>query len=301
MSGVELAKFNQQLDRLAEHMAQPERFVHEFRDILEFYSDRTYRAGEKIKITLRMPSYHLPRIVMQNLQQFLENKIPASDPENAVRIADLLWKEPTIESKSLAAQVLGFVHATYPTTVIQIIEDWIREPIEAGLLKELMNKGTQTLRKEFEVAWLEEISTLLISTSNRQKITGLLAVLPLVQDDAFDNLPKLYEMLYPVVSTPSSSVLPELMDILNALIIRSPTETVSYLAQLINDTHHPNLLRAVRNILPEMDITGQTRLRQLLEQDKARIRSEVSIPIEEGKNINKTLKRRPTKKAKPLV
>ena len=137
MPGVELAKFNQQLDRLAEHLAQPERFVHEFRDILEFYSDRTYRAGEKIKITLRMPSYHLPRIVMQNLQQFLEKKIPASDPENAVRIADLLWKEPTIESKSLAAQALGSVRAPYPTTIIQVIEDWIREPIEAGLLKRI--------------------------------------------------------------------------------------------------------------------------------------------------------------------
>ena len=102
-------------------------------------------------------------------------------------------------------------------------------------------------------------------------------------------------------ATPSSSVLPELMDILHALIIRSPMETVSYLAQLINDTHHPNLLRAVRNILPEMDLAGQTRLRQLLEQDKARVRSEVAIPVEDGKNINKTLKRRPTKKAKPLV
>jgi hypothetical protein len=301
MPGVELAKFNQQLDRLAEQMSQPERFVHEFRGILEFYSDRTYRAGEKIKITLRLPSYHLPRIVMQNLQQFLERKIPASDPEKAVRVADLLWKEPEVESKSLAAQALGSVRSPYPTIIIQVIDDWIREPIEAGLLKELMDKGTRTLRKDFEVAWLEKISTLLISTSNRQIITGLLAILPLIQDETFDNLPKLYEMLYPVVSTPSSSVLPELMDVLSALIKCSPTETVSYLAQLMNDTHHPNLLRAVRNIMPAMDTAGQARVRQLLEQDKARIRSEVSIPTEKGKIINKTLKRRPMKKAKPLV
>jgi hypothetical protein len=301
MPGVELAKFHQQLDHLAEQMAQPEHFVHEFRGILEFYSDRTYRAGEKIKITLRLPSYHLPRIVMQNLQQFLERKIPASDPENAVRVADLLWKEPEVESKSLAAQALGAVRSPYPTIIIRVIDDWIREPIEAGLLKELMDKGTRTLRKDFEVAWLEKITTLLISTSHRQIITGLLAILPLIQDETFDNLPKLYEMLYPVVSTPSSSVLPELMDVLSALIKCSPTETVSYLAQLINDTHHPNLLRAVRNIMPAMDTAGQARVRQLLEQEKARIRSEVSIPIEKGKDINKTLKHRPMKKAKPLV
>ncbi len=301
MPGVELAKFNEQLDHLAEQISQPDLFVHKFRNILEFYSDRTYRAGEKVKVILRLPSYHLPRIVSQNLHQFLEKHVPVSDPEKALQIANLLWQEPTIESKSMGALVLGSVQAPYPTTIIQVIEEWIQQPLESGLLKELMDVGTQNLRNRFQVAWLEEISSLLISTSIRQKIAGLLAIIPFIQDEQFEDLPKVYEFLYPVISTPSGTILPELTEALLALIKRSPTETVSYLAQLMNDTHHPNLLRAVRNILPAMDTNGQSRLRQLLEQDKARIRSEVAIPKEKGKKINKTLKRRPTKKPKPLV
>ncbi len=83
---------------------------------------------------------------------------------------------------------------------------------------------------------------------------GIYALIPLLEDPAYDNLPPIYNLLTPVIQNIPPFLQNELADLLTALYRASPVETAYFLRQAVAGAASPQcpvILRRIVNQLPE--------------------------------------------------
>jgi hypothetical protein len=90
--------------------------------------------------------------------------------------------------------------------------------------------------------WLE-------SKDSYDQVFGLESLLPMIKDPDFDNLPKLYDLLSLIISSPRTRVLSPLQKVIEALAVRSPVETVYFLKSVLAQPHSSELPRLFRRML----------------------------------------------------
>jgi hypothetical protein len=102
MPAIDLARLRKQAARLADFFFLPNEFMKHLREILDFYVNYTLRTKENVNLkTYRTP----PAVLTQ-----IENEIKSTAEENphfALELADILWDEGALETRLLAAFLLG--------------------------------------------------------------------------------------------------------------------------------------------------------------------------------------------------
>jgi len=79
-----------------------------------------------------------------------------------------------------------------------------------------------------------------------------------------DYLPRIFNMLEPLVKDPPSAVISELQKVLIQINGISPVETRSYLRKFLESNPSPAFLRFIRRLLPDLPLETQAALRPLL-------------------------------------
>jgi len=93
---------------------------------------------------------------------------------------------------------------------------------------------------------------------------GLRALLPLINDNHFENIPPLFGMLFPLMRVAPASLFNELASVLSCLARRTPTETVYLFRQVLSSPTTPNTARLARRILTDLPPDQQSNLRAAL-------------------------------------
>ena len=263
MPAVQLARLKLQIDRLLENFGLPVEFKHNLDDILEFYADRTYRAGQTITVRPLTPSRHVSPLVIQQLELALRPYC-ASYPPAALALADILWPDPYLETRRMAVFMLGQASLDPPQPVLQRLAEWARPETPPEIIDLLLAIGTVRLRQEKPGVWLDTIQSWLQDPSlDRQRI-GLKALLPLVDDPEFDNLPPIYRMITSFIHAPQPALLAVLQDVLEALIRRSQPEALFYLRQVLGSPTPPLSIRLIRRLIPMFGPDAQASLRKMM-------------------------------------
>ena len=96
------------------------------------------------------------------------------------------------------------------------------------------------------------------------QIWGLQALIPLLQDPHFENLPAVFRILRPAVEAAGPATQLDLQACLAALEQVSLTETLAFLRNILADNPPPMLLRIMRRILPVFSPKLQTALLDIL-------------------------------------
>jgi hypothetical protein len=249
MPSVELSKLRDQLNLLAVYYAQPDEFMRRLRDLLERFADNGYRPGETIHVLPALNSYHLPHLVARQLELDL-TAFSRTRPDEALAVIDRLWAESYLESRQYAIQMLGQLPLRQAEAVLERLNAWVRSSEQRVILELLLDKGTQRLRREGPDALLELYDQWLTQSDTDRVLLGLKALLPLVVDKEFENIPPIFTMLFPLVSRASTLLFNDLSAVLVRLAERTPTETVYFLRQLLSSPTGKNTPRLVRRILP---------------------------------------------------
>ena len=105
MPAIELARLKTQAARLADKFGEPEVFLHDLNDLLGFYTNHSIRATQTIQ-RLAAPTYHTPRPVLRQIEGELA-VLAENQPAKAVTLSKVLWKAGSLESRLLAAYLLG--------------------------------------------------------------------------------------------------------------------------------------------------------------------------------------------------
>ena len=147
MPAVELDKLKIQSANLTGKISRPDIFLPMFREILDSYSNRTFRvqaAPGRLKTTL---SYHVPDKVIWQIERDLATQISVHPQEQCLDLAGKLWNSKSLEEKMLAISILGRVFALPLEPVLDQFKLWYSNTSDPLLLKLLATTGSHSIRE----------------------------------------------------------------------------------------------------------------------------------------------------------
>jgi hypothetical protein len=263
MPAVHLPRLKEQIARLALYFSQPEDFLQRLHELFDLYADRAYRPGQAVRPRPLVQTYHAPPLVLRMLEQELGKQVN-DDPDAALDVAGLLWQDAYLEPRLLAAALLGQVPVNPPEPVLERLLAWADPDVDPQILETLMLQGSNRLRREQPERWLALVEHWLESSSKDIQGVGLKSLLPLVQDRSFQNLPRIYRILHPLVQSAPGEFLGDLQKNIEVLARRSPAETAYFLRQMLSLSESSGTVRLVRRVLPAFAEEQQASLRKAL-------------------------------------
>ena len=263
MPAIQIARLRAQVDQLIALYAQPVLFLKGLHDLLEFYDDRTYRAGEVGHIQSLLPHYKVHKPILRQIEIELA-RLVTLDPENGLKLADSLWSDSYIEPRLLAIHLLGCYPVTPPDQVVERISKWAQPGEDRQVLNALIHHGTYRLLREQPTRWSSLVQEWLTSEDMASQSMGLYALRVTVEDESFQNLPVIFHLISPFAQNLPTSLQVDLLSLFEALAKRSPSETAYFFRQVLILAPTRLFPRLVRRCLPSFDLELQTSLRQAL-------------------------------------
>jgi hypothetical protein len=263
MPAAELSRLRTQINGLIVRFAEPEDLRIALRDLLESYANRAYRAGQAVQPQPLLPSYRVSPLVIQQLELEL-SKTCQEQPAQAIQVVEALWHDPFLEPRVLAAHLLGAVPASQADAVIQKLREWAKPEENFRMLDHLFHHSTRTLRREAPQRLLALYGEWIGSQRPAEQGLGLRALVPVIADEVFENLPTVFRLISPLVQSAPSALHTDLQAILEALARRSPTETAYFLRQTLSLSSGPGTARLIRRCMPLFGSAQQDSLRTAL-------------------------------------
>jgi hypothetical protein len=263
MPAIQLGRLKIQAARLAGDFAQPAAFVSNLDGILDFYADRTHRPGQSGAPHPLLPAYHVPAPVLRQVLAELEPLV-GSDPLTGLKLANELWKKNNLECRLLTTAILGMVPSRHAEDVIARVQDWLQAETEPRLIEALLRQGLAPTRRENPARYMALLEAWLGSPHLPEQEVGLRGMLPLLENDAFDNLPALFRLLTPFVRTVHSRLRPALIAVLETLVERSPQETAYFLRQNLSTPDSLDTAWVIRRLLRQFPHEIQGNLRRAM-------------------------------------
>lgn len=99
---------------------------------------------------------------------------------------------------------------------------------------------------------------------SKWQIWGLRALIPLINEPGFENLPTIFRLVRPAIESASPSTQLDLLSCLRALEGVSLTETLHFLREVSSASQNPQMIRILRRMLPALPPELQEGLRETL-------------------------------------
>lgn len=265
MPAVQLERLKIQIQLLVRFFDQPHEFHRQLVSVLESYADLTFRAGQASRASVHVvESFHVSIIVLQQIERALLKHV-SENPIHALEIADELWIDERLEPRLIAANVLGMLPDDQAEPTLARIISWAKPDLDRVFLTAIFDQGTEMLRRHALQSWLDQIGDWLMSSEYPRQRLGILALLPLIEDRSFENLPFVFNLISPIMQRYTDVHKHELRLMLISLARRSGTETTYFLRQILTLRDNPDLTKLVRQCLPDFPEESRGRLRSLLQ------------------------------------
>ncbi len=248
MPAVDRTRLQTQIRLVTQYFASADEFVKRLSELFEYYSDRSFAQPGQNQLLTTSETYNVTPLVMRQFE-FAFSLLSRENPLSTLDVIDRLWKEHKQEPRRLAAYLLGKMPTEYSQQVIERLQNWSKSTENRELIQYLHNAGSERLRHEAIELWLSQIALWLESEQPHDQIFGLQSLIPLIEDEEFQNLPRVFNLIQPLVRQPGSRILFTLQNVLEALARRSPVETVFNLKLILKSNYAPEVPRLFRQLL----------------------------------------------------
>ena len=262
MPAIQPARMKIQVAQLVEKIHQPEAFVRALHHLLDFYADRTYRPGQSGEPPPLLATYKTPTPVFRQIVRETA-ALAAIDSAAAFALVDALWDEPYIEFRLLAITLIGKIPPIPPEPVLVRIRAWIATKPENRLLDAILEHSFIHIRRDYPQIYFQMLEEWLRKDELYSRQTGLRAMLPLLADPKFQNLPAVSRSLIPLIRVPPPLLNLDLVAVLRALVHRFPQEAGYILRQNLT-AENPDTVWLVRQVLADFPGELQNNLRESL-------------------------------------
>ncbi|HVN15839.1 MAG TPA: DNA alkylation repair protein [Anaerolineales bacterium] len=255
MPAIDLARLRKQTSRLVDFFFVPDEFLRHLREILDYYVNRTLRTVEAVAPGSNLSTYHTSPVILRQIELELA-QVASNSPAAALDLADLLWDEGYLETCLLAAFLLGRIppQEEQSERLLARLTAWTQQVRDPSVRVALLTTSLARLRQETPKQFLELIGEWLHPARTRTWSNGIQALLPLLTDPGFENLPPVLNILEPVFESAPATLQVDLGDLILALYKKSPTETTFFLRQLLSNPENQmtNItLRRLSSLFPE--------------------------------------------------
>lgn len=269
MPAIDLARLKIQAARLAEKFGQPPAFLLALNELLGYYNNRTIRAAQ-IAQRLSLPTFRTPRPVLRQIESEL-TVLAEKQPDEAITLSDTLWEADSLESRLLAAFLLGSIPSGHAIFALARLPAWLNQSTDKEIRTALLTDALARLRRERPEAFFTMLEGWLRSAQSTLQIWGLQALIPLLQDPQFENLPAVFRILRPAILAAGPATQLDLQACLAALERVSLTETTAYLREIIRENPEPLMLRIFRRVLPGLSPNLQGAIRETLREQNNQV------------------------------
>ena len=271
MPAIQPARLKQQASLLAQHFDDPDAFVRSLHYLLEYYADRARRPGQSGTPSPLIKSFNIRPPVLKQLTQEL-TPLVQDFPEQGLALCDCLWNEPYLEFRILAANLLGGIPPELSEIIVGRVQVWLANDLDSILIDSLLIQSLSGLRGQEPAAYLNLIKEWINSDKDFYNQMGLRALLPLIKDPSFENLPIFYKLIQHLARSSSPAVKPDLLDVISALAVNSPSETAYFLRHTLNTPQATDTAWIIRQVLhvfpPEIAKNLRTMLREFRDTAK---------------------------------
>ena len=262
MPAIYLARLKTQAARLSEKFSEPEAFVRDLNELLDYYTNRTIRATQ-IAQRLSLPTYRTPAPVLRQIQAELV-PLAGTHPSEALALTEALWKAGSLEARLLSAYLLGSIPLDNALPALARLPYWLAQSTDKEIRTALLTDALARVRRENPEALFIVLEDWLKSPRNSLQVWGLRALIPILTDPHFENLPSVFRILKPAIRSAGPVTQLELQACLATLEQVSLTETLAFLRDIISDNPASLMLRTIRRILPSLSPELQAGLREML-------------------------------------
>ena len=262
MPAINLAQLKTQAARLSEKFTEPEAFIHDLNELLDFYTNRTIRSKQIIQ-RLSLPTFRTPAPVLRQIQAEL---VPwaGAHPTEAIILTNALWKAGSLEARLLAAFLLGTIPPAQAIPSLTNLPNWLAQSTDKEIRTALLTDAFTRLRRENPEAFFILLEDWLNSPLNSLQVMGFRALIPMLTDPQFENLPAVFRILKPALRSTGPFTQQELQACLDTLGQVSLTETLAFLREITSQDPPPLMLKTFRRILAGLSPELQSGLREML-------------------------------------
>ncbi len=139
MPAIDLSRLRKQASRLADFFFVPDEFIKHLREVLDFYVDHTVRKQPAIAPSATMPSYHTSPVILNKIEQEI-HRSASEYPDAALDLADHLWDEGYLETRLLAAFLLGRIPPQEERLLARLTA-WTQQIRDPNLRAKLLDHG----------------------------------------------------------------------------------------------------------------------------------------------------------------
>lgn len=265
MPAIDLARLKKQTAQLADLFNQPSVFLREHREILDYYVNRSLRS-QGVAPSSVLPTYRTPSVVLRQIETEL-GPVAEKQPIQALELADALWDEGWLETRLLAAFLLGRIPPQEERLLARLTA-WTQAVRDPSVRAALLTTSLTRLRKETPDLFLVLVKEWLHPARPRMWSNGVQALVPIISSPDFDNLPPIFEIVEPVIKASPAALQFDLQELIIALYKASPDETAYFIQQILKDTKSPLLAVALRRMSPELPQELQVSLREMFRKKK---------------------------------
>lgn len=262
MPAIDLARLRKQANRLADFFFVPDDFLKHLHEVLDFYVNRSLRTVENIAPGSNLPTYRTPPVIIKQIELEL-SQLASNNPSEALDLADLLWDEGYLETHLLAAFLLGRIPPQEGRLLARLTA-WTSQVRDADVRSALLTTSLARLRKETPSQFLELISEWLHPARARTWPNGIQALIPMIAEPDFENLPPVLDVIEPIVVAAPAIIQLNLEDLILALYKASPTETTFFLRQVLTESENEMTRITMRRIFSSFPTELQMELRDLI-------------------------------------
>jgi hypothetical protein len=209
-----------------------------------------------------LPTYRTPIVVLRQIETEL-GPVAERQPIQALELADALWDEGWLETRLLAAFLLGRIPPQEERLLARLTA-WTQAVRDPSVRAALLTTSLTRLRKETPDLFLILVKEWLHPARQRMWSNGIQALVPLISSPDFDNLPPIFEIIEPIIRAAPATLQFDLQELITMLYEASPDETTYFIQQILKSTKSPMLAVALRRMSPEFPAELQSNLREML-------------------------------------
>jgi hypothetical protein len=247
---------------LAGQIGDPAAAAAGVRRLLEYYADLTHRQSPKVATSAAANEYKVPAPVLRAIVNALRGPAQA-DPRAGLALANALWAGGSREARRIAAELLGQAAPAAPAEALALIEAWAPQVEGAETADALAELGLGPLMRADPGRYLEHARRWVTQPGRWVRRFGISALLPLVKDRQWDNVPGALAVVRVVMTDGDAEVRKAAATVLTGLGPKSPAEVALFLReQALRSNNNAHWI--IRNSLDGLGEAAQAEIIKLL-------------------------------------
>ena len=242
-------------------------------EMLEFYVNHTLRTVENVAPGSNLKTYRTPPAVITQIENEVRS-VAEANPEFALELADKLWEDGALETRLLAAFLLGRI-PPLEERLLPRLTAWSQQVRDPSVRSALLSSSLTRMRKETPAEFLSLVREYLHPARMNSWSNGIQALLPMIADSSYDNLPPILDIVEPIIEKAPAALQNELTDLIIALYRASASETIFMLKHVLSTTNNPMTAVTLRRIVTSFPPALQREIYDLL-----RPRPSSAVPVE---------------------